>query len=170
MQEGNCFSVLKLKGCCEFVQIHRTQLGNSWNINSCVYVKKLLWICANTQELGSSWNTNLCVCVCKRNRPQRKCIKLTHIQLNKLLQKSLETSSFEKHFQLQYHSDNYCTHIHSNSLAKIPLHLAKNWYMIPEQSTERPIKVFLGVYYWWRLKCSLKSFPTNQGTADQTQI
>lgn len=89
----------------------------------------------------------VCVCVCKRNRPQRKCIKLTHIQLNKLLQKSLETSSFEKHFQLQYHSDNYCTHIHSNSLAKIPLHLAKNWYMIPEQSTERPIKVFLGVYY-----------------------
>lgn len=72
MQEGNCFSVLKLKGYCEFVQIHRTQLGNSWNINSCVCVKKLLCICANTQELGSNWNTNVCVCVCVKETDHRE--------------------------------------------------------------------------------------------------
>ena len=158
MQEDNCFSVLKLKGCCEFVQIDRNWLGSSWNINSCVCVKEtVVNLCEYTGIREHLEYKLICVCVCKRNRPQRKCIKLTHVQLNKLLQKFLGTSSiFEKYFQVQYQSDNHCTHIHSNSSAKIPLHLAKTRSMIPELSTERTIKVFSEVYQ----RQLLKIFPT----------
>ena len=65
MQEDNCFSVLKLKGCCEFVQIDRNWLGSSWNINSCVCVKEtVVNLCEYTGIREHLEYKLVCVCVC----------------------------------------------------------------------------------------------------------